>query len=225
MARKQSGGFNKFLNFIGLVDDAAPHEAYSEEYDSAGYERSPAYVPPRQRVSSASRRDSARKSLPAQAGRSRYGARTYGRDEEPRANRRAGRADGYDDYVSRAASRPRSRFEEEEAPARPERAERAEAERFDPPARPARGSGQRTMMFSLKTLYDANPVITALVRGNTIVMTIETNNPELRQRIVDTLSGAVFALSATIYQASDRTYLLAPKTVDVSLAYDVDNQF
>ena len=56
-------------------------------------------------------------------------------------------------------------------------------------------------------------------------MTIETNDPDLRQRIIDTLSGAVFALSATIYQASDRTYLLAPRNVDVSLAYDVDNEF
>ena len=32
MARKQSGGFNRFLNLIGLVDDTPPRESYSEEH-------------------------------------------------------------------------------------------------------------------------------------------------------------------------------------------------
>ena len=69
MARKQSGGLNRFLNFIGLVDDAAPREAYSEEYDSSSYGRPSTYVPPRQRTSASGRRDTAaRKSLPAQGG-------------------------------------------------------------------------------------------------------------------------------------------------------------
>ncbi len=224
MARKQSGGLNRFLNFIGLVDDAAPREAYSEEYDSSSYGRPSTYVPPRQRTSASGRRDTAaRKSLPAQGGRSNYTSRTYGADDEPRASRRSARSSDYSyEYSSRAASRPRSRFEEDDAP-RIERPEPVNAP--EPVARPMRGVSQRTMMFSLKSLRDANPVITSLVKGNTIVMTIETNDPDLRQRIIDTLSGAVFALSATIYQASDRTYLLAPRNVDVSLAYDVDNEF
>ena len=36
------------------------------------------------------------------------------------------------------------------------------------------------------------------------------------QRAVDTLSGAAFALRAKIRRAADRTYLIAPSTVDVS---------
>ena len=45
------------------------------------------------------------------------------------------------------------------------------------------------------------------------------------QRAVDTLSGAVFALHATIRKASDRTYLIAPNGVEVNETYDTDRRF
>ena len=80
-------------------------------------------------------------------------------------------------------------------------------------------------MFSLSNLRDANRVITALVKGNTIVMTIDTDDDHLRERIVDTLSGAVFALNADIRKATDQTYVLAPKTASVRTAYEVDDRF
>ena len=47
----------------------------------------------------------------------------------------------------------------------------------------------------------------------------------LLQRAVDTLSGAVFALHASIRKASDRTYLVAPMSVEVNDAYDVERGF
>lgn len=222
MARKQSGGFNKFLNFIGLVDDAQPRDSYADEYDSGNYGRPSTYVP-RQRATREETRRTAARSLPAQGGRSNYGTRTYGSDEDPRANRRAPYADDYASGYgastsSRTSSRPRSRFEEAEEP--------AYSEPVEAPVRAARSSApQRTVMFSLTNLRDANRVITALVKSNTIVMTIDTDDEHLRERIVDTLSGAVFALDATIRKASDQTYLLAPKTVNVKSAYDVDDRF
>jgi FtsZ-interacting cell division protein YlmF len=45
------------------------------------------------------------------------------------------------------------------------------------------------------------------------------------QRAVDTLSGAVFALHATIRKASERTYLIAPSGVEVNETYDMDRRF
>ena len=45
MARKQSGGFNKLLNFIGLVDDEDPRDTYGEEYSGDNYGRQSAYTP------------------------------------------------------------------------------------------------------------------------------------------------------------------------------------
>ena len=47
MARNKSGGFNKLLNFIGLVDDEDTRDTYGEEY-SEGYGRQSGYSPSRQ---------------------------------------------------------------------------------------------------------------------------------------------------------------------------------
>lgn len=229
MARKQNGGFNKFLNFIGLVDDNHGQDNRAETYNSENYGRPSTYVPPRQRTGD-SRRTQPTRSLPAQGGRSNYGSTRRGYDGEDsvryNANRRGARfEEDYDydrdydrDYDASRASRPRSRFEEDEETVQ---------EALVPQSRPAPRSNanNRTVMFSLKTLRDANQVITALVKGNTIVMTLDTDDAHLTERIVDTLSGAVFALGATIRKASSKTYLLAPRSVNVKAAYEVEDQF
>ena len=89
-------------------------------------------------------------------------------------------------------------------------------------ARPARTS---PVMFSLHSLEDCCDVIDNLIENNTIVLTMEELDMSLVQRAVDTLSGAVFALHATIRRASEKTYLIAPNTVEVSETYDVDRRF
>jgi len=221
MARNQSGGFNKFLNFIGLVDDDRS-ENRVDEYGSGDYGRQSAYTPSRQRSGASS--SSGRRSIPAQGSRSNYGSsgsrRSYA-DEDSRysSSRRSGRfEDANQDFApQQRPTRSRSRFEEndESVETMPVPAQ---------PQRPGRNTG-RTVMFSLANLKDANMVITALVKGNTIVMTIDTEDEHLKERIVDTLSGAVFALDATIRKASYQTYLLAPKSVNVRAAYEVDDQF
>ena len=225
MARKQKGGFNKFLNMIGLVDDAPQREAY-DDYSSDNYGRPSTYIPSRQRVGDRNA-SSQQRSLPSTGSRSSSGQRAYGSYDDDRSSARR-TAGSYDndfgaEYANpsapRASARPRSRFEEPEEPVRENTAAQL-------PVRTARGAGaQRTVMFSLGNLRDANRVITALVKGNTIVMTIDTDDDLLRQRIVDTLSGAVFALNADIRKATDQTYVLAPKTASVRSAYEVDDRF
>lgn len=221
MARNQSGGFNKFLNFIGLVDDEQDNRM--DEYSSGSYGRPNAYVPQRQRNDSRSSA-STRKSIPAQGGRSNYGSsnsrRTYGEDDARYGStrRNARFEDDQDFAVPQRPSRSRSRFEEND-----------EQDDFNAPVPVQRSAAPRntgrTVMISLENLKDANMVITALVKGNTIVMTLNTSDEHLKERIVDTLSGAVFALDATIRKASYQTYLLAPKSVNVKAAYEVDDQF
>ena len=243
MARKQSGGFNKFLNFIGLVDDVDPRDSYGDEYNSQNYGRQNTYVPQKQRSAASGRNAAnnsrnaqpARRSIPAQAGRSTYGTsqRTYGGEEDFRTSRRGPAmnedfGDGFGDtfeetpqrtapQTPRMASRPRSRFEEEEQP---------QVQQRQTPVRPNRVSTrQRTVMCSLHTLEDCCDVIDHLINGNTIVLTMNELDGRLLQRAVDTLSGAVFALHATIRKASDMTYLIAPSGVEVDDTYDMDRRF
>ena len=85
----------------------------------------------------------------------------------------------------------------------------------------AGASRQRTVMFTLRHLEDCCDVIDNLILSNTVVLTIDDIDPRLMQRAVDTLSGAVFALHATIRKASEHTYLIAPSGVEVNETYDM----
>ena len=83
----------------------------------------------------------------------------------------------------------------------------------------------RTVMYSLHSLEDCCEVIDQLIANNTVVLTMDELDGHLLQRAVDTLSGAVFALHASIRKASDRTYLVAPMSVEVNDTFDMDRRF
>ncbi len=235
MARKQSGGLNKLLNFIGLVDDDDTRDTYGEEYSSDNYGRRAAYTPPRQSAR-ASRTAPARKPQPRlsqpAARPSRYDS---GSRYAPGSRYDAGRdRRSYDDYRPAA----RSRFDDPgygaaRTPRQPSRfSQQPDAGYGNPPQRAAMAPRNarvsprsRTVMYSLHSLEDCCEVIDQLIANNTVVLTMDELDGRLLQRAVDTLSGAVFALHASIRKASDRTYLVAPMSVEINEAYDVDKRF
>ncbi|MBR1820099.1 MAG: cell division protein SepF [Clostridia bacterium] len=237
MARKQSGGFNKLLNFIGLVDDEDTRDTYGEEYSSDNYGRKAAYTPVRQTRSQAGGRATASRQ-PAQrrlqeAPASRYGDR-YANRYDSRYDGRgssAGRSTrDYDDYRP-AERRTASRFDDSGYSARDGGQTSRYSQQPDPrygsvPQRAMRVSQRsRTVMYSLHSLEDCCEVIDQLIANNTVVLTMDELDGRLLQRAVDTLSGAVFALHASIRKASDKTYLVAPMSVEVNEAYDMDRRF
>jgi len=232
MARNKSGGFNKLLNFIGLVDDEDTQDTYGEEYSSDNYGRRAAYTPARQQRASASgnsrtaqSRTNNQRRLPESTGRSsRYDSRA------PR---------GYDDYRT-GERRTASRFDDSgysAAPRAPRQSSRYSQQpdpRYNDRNLPQRVSPQRSMrvsqrsrtvMYSLHSLEDCCEVIDQLIANNTVVLTMDELDGHLLQRAVDTLSGAVFALHASIRKASDRTYLVAPMSVEVNDTFDMDRRF
>ena len=56
----------------------------------------------------------------------------------------------------------------------------------------------------------------ALIANNIVLLTLDQLDDRMIQRAIDTLSGAAFALRATIRKASEKTYLIAPKSVPVN---------
>ena len=230
MARKKSGGFGRVLEFIGLVDDEDPRETYDEEYESGNYGRQQAYTPqrpqraqeqPRQEVS---RRYSSsyeptrtpRMNRSASATSSRFDSRGSQNNTQRRSNTVANeRSAGRYDYSPRPASRFDDSAQGYAAEEMPQRGGRAV---------PNTGR-QKTVMFALRNLEDCCDVIDNLIQNNTVVLTMDNMDDRLMQRVVDTLSGAVFALHATIRKASERTYLIAPMTVEVNETYDTDDRF
>ena len=240
MARNKSGGLSKLLNFIGLVDDEDNRDTYGEEYSSDNYGRKAAYTPNRtQRVQTGSRAATQRQSQSASRrlpestpSRSRYESRYDSRSASSERTTR------YDDYRA-AERRASSRFEESDYGARAPRpgaryAQQSEGrygssnvpQRREPQRAPMRVSQRsRTVMYSLHSLEDCCEVIDQLIANNTVVLTMDELDGRLLQRAVDTLSGAVFALHASIRKASDKTYLVAPMSVEVNEAYDLDRRF
>lgn len=162
--------------------------------------------------------------------------RVDGERDSYRSSAYRDRSDRYDQdsYAARSnpASMPRSaRYSGEEAPRTSRFAESSSSSRFSqetavPAVRESRPvQRQRTVMFSLHSLEDCCDVIDNLISNNTVVLTLDDLDVKLMQRAVDTLSGAVFALHATIRKASDRTYLIAPSSVEVNESYDVERRY
>ena len=234
MARNKSGGLNKLLNFIGLVDDADTQDTYGEEYSGDSYGRKAAYTPQRQTRGASTRPAATRQAtgtrrLPDSGTRSRY-------DRSSATSARATR--GYDDYRA-GERRTESRFDDSGYGGARTSA-RATSRYSEPDSRYASGSNvparttpqrmrvsprSRTVMYSLHTLEDCCEVIDQLIANNTVVLTMDELDGRLLQRAVDTLSGAVFALHASIRKASDKTYLVAPMSVEINEAYDLDRRF
>ena len=248
MARKQSGAFSKLLNFIGLVDDEETRDTYGEEYSGDNYGRQAAYTPSRPQRGAATGRAASRQAFQRRLSESAPSrGRTEGRSARTSASSR-----GYDDYRVGERRGAGSRFEDSGYDYL-SRQERASASRYDDP--PARYSGasrfpapagnryganlpqrapqmrprvsarSRTVMYSLHSLEDCCEVIDQLIANNTVVLTMDELDGHLLQRAVDTLSGAVFALHASIRKASDRTYLVAPMSVEINDTYDLDRRF
>ena len=229
MARKKSGGFGKVLEFIGLVDDEDPRDTYEDEYESGNYGRPQAYAPQRtQRAQEQPRQEVSRRyassyeptrtprmNRSASSTSSRFDSRSS-QSTSARRNSSASSSTGRYDYTPRPASRfdDASQSYADEAPqAQPRN------------SRNGGSSRQTTVMFALHNLEDCCDVIDNLIMNNTVVLTMDHLDDKLMQRAVDTLSGAVFALHATIRKASERTYLIAPMTVEVNETYDTDDRF
>ena len=72
-----------------------------------------------------------------------------------------------------------------------------------------------TMVYYMHSLSECSNVIRDLIRGYSILLNLEEADTAQMQRIVDTLAGATFALGAVIRKVSERTYIIAPKNVNV----------
>lgn len=75
--------------------------------------------------------------------------------------------------------------------------------------------GAQTVIYYLHALEECRDVISDLLDNKTILLNLEDMDERLIQRGIDTLCGAAFALNATLRKASDKTYLIAPNTVNV----------
>ena len=225
-----AGRLNKILEFIGLVDDEPEEERElqgrrpvgGQTYGAQQSRRAAPQAAPRGYEEPRSRYTSSRPE---------YDART--RRSESQASSRYASGQGYQGgYSSGAAPRdyaprdyraqPRDDFEE--AFEAKERSRGREQPRPAAPARPAEHSHQ-TVIYYLRQLEECRDVINDLLDNKTVLLNLEDMDERVVQRGVDTLCGAAFALGATLRKASDKTYLIAPKSVEVASTNDQERRY
>ena len=67
-----------------------------------------------------------------------------------------------------------------------------------------------------KTFEQALGAVDYLVSGRTVLLNLEDIDRSLSRRIIDFISGASYALGLTIKKATNDSYFIAPREVDVS---------
>ena len=189
-------GLNRFLEFIGLVDDNTADARTNERprYREETYEE-PRYTPrPQSRPASDARSNRFGGSQARSSGAQR--ART---DSRSRAN--AAYSDAGDGYEGGNYGMVRSQRGGKMKP------------------------NPTTIVYYLHSLSECSGVIEDLIGGNSVLLNLEETDMQLMQRVVDTLAGAAFALHAKIRKGSEKMYLIAPENVEVNMTSSVSRHY
>jgi len=90
---------------------------------------------------------------------------------------------------------------------------------------PAADMGQPEMrIFQMKDFNDAKKVIDDMLANRSVLINLEYVDVDESQRIVDMLSGAIYALEASFNKVAANTYLIAPQSVEISGSYEEENE-
>lgn len=79
------------------------------------------------------------------------------------------------------------------------------------------------MVYKPKTETDSKMIIDFIRRSEPAIIDLEKAEPEVSQRILDFVSGAVYALNGTVHRVSGNIFLLSPSGVEVTVPYEVND--
>ena len=133
--------------------------------------------------------------------------------------------DEFEEQEEPQASAPRGRraspfAAEEDTAASASAASAASAERSSAPGFNGQilnmGSGkQEVVLFHAKTFDDAAKASDELRRKKAVILNMENVDKALTRRVVDFLSGSVYALDGSVKKIAQSTYLFCPHNMDV----------
>lgn len=143
------------------------------------------------------------------------------RDEPPVRTRRPERQDtvSHRSRRSYASSREEEDYEDELAtPIRKERISRADkGSKVIPMRTTARGLEVRIMKPS--SFEDSQEVCEILLSGRAVVVNLEGFDADDAQRIMDFISGCIFAVKGNLHRISKYIFIFSPDNVDISGDY------
>ncbi len=88
----------------------------------------------------------------------------------------------------------------------------------------AGGSVQNVVLYSPKSMQDIQTLIDFLKRREPVVVELAGVADSSAQRILDFLSGAIYALSGNLHRISGSIFLLTPAGVNITVPKDVKNR-
>ncbi|MEX1377637.1 MAG: cell division protein SepF [Eubacteriales bacterium] len=74
----------------------------------------------------------------------------------------------------------------------------------------------RMVVFQPQTYDDTQTIIDNLKTGKPVIVNLETLNPDIAQRVLDFIGGAIYALDGNVRKVSKGIFLLAPEGVDIA---------
>jgi len=74
---------------------------------------------------------------------------------------------------------------------------------------------QEVVLFHAKTLDDAAKAADELRRKKAVILNMENVDKALTRRVVDFLSGSIYALDGSVKKVAQATYLFCPHNMDV----------
>ena len=83
-------------------------------------------------------------------------------------------------------------------------------------AQPSGERTQHTVIHYLRDISDCKDIIDDLLEENQVVLNIEDTDDGIKQRAIDMIYGASYALGAKMRRASRDTYIIAPSGVMIN---------
>ncbi|SFK60144.1 cell division inhibitor SepF [Lachnospiraceae bacterium KH1T2] len=77
-------------------------------------------------------------------------------------------------------------------------------------------SGREVVMFKPTSSDESCDVMDSLLADRTVVLNLEGINEEIAQKIIDTVSGACYALNGNMVKISNYIFIVAPRSVELS---------
>lgn len=88
------------------------------------------------------------------------------------------------------------------------------------PIRSGKGGGPMEVNIIKPTSFeDSQDICNTLLRGQAVVVNLEGFDPDEAQRIMDFISGCVYAISGKINQISQYIFIISPENVEISGNY------
>ncbi len=80
---------------------------------------------------------------------------------------------------------------------------------------------QNVVVYDPKTPEDVQRLIDYLKRREPAVINLDATEPDVAQRILDFVSGAIYALSGSVHRIASNIFLLSPEGVEITIPYEM----